>query len=82
MPQVLYGHKCILQDDFSSDAELHGHLQTNRARQQQQDRLTVFNEVRHKVEGYAAQLLTAKYLPRILQWRTHAQHAVLHQRAK
>lgn len=77
--QVLYGHKCLLQDDFAYTPS--GPLRTTKERCLLQDHMAVYNAVRANVEAYAGQLIGQKYLPRLLKWERHAQSAVLRHHA-
>ena len=75
--QVLYGQKCLLQDDFS-DKELQdvGSVVIGKAVKDRQDQLSVYNAVHSKIELYAAELISAKRLTGLQRWQQCAQMAV------
>ena len=74
--QVLYGRKCLLQDDFT-DSQLRAASPSGviigKARKLKQDQMSVYNAVQAKVEHYAAQLIGQKYLKGIQRWRKQAE---------
>jgi hypothetical protein len=75
--QVLYGHKCLLQDDFTASesraASPSGGVVIGKARRLKQDQMSVYNAVQAKIEQYAAQLIGQKYVTGIQRWRRQAE---------
>ena len=82
--QVLYGHNCLLQDDFAPDqimtAASPNGIAIGRARKLKQEQMLVYNSVQAKIEQYAAQLIGQKYLVGIQRWRKRAEAALLRKR--
>ena len=82
--QVLYGHKCLLQDDFAPDQVIRAAspngIVIGRARKLKQDQMLVYNSVQAKIEQYAAQLIGQKYLVGIQRWRKRAEAALQRKR--
>lgn len=80
--QVLYGHKCLLQDDFTASelraASPSGGVVIGKARRLKQDQMSVYNAVQAKVEQYAAQLIGQKYAAGIQRWRKQADKILSH----
>lgn len=71
--QVLYGQKCLLQDDFScKEAQAASSVALGKTVKHRQDQLTVYNAVHAQVEQYAAQLLLQNFSKGLQRWRTQA----------
>lgn len=77
--QVLYGQKCLLQDDFSSrEVQAMHSVLIGKAIKYRQDQLSVYNAVQPKIEQYAGQLVNHKCLRGLQHWQKQAETAVLH----
>ena len=78
--QVLYGHKCLLQDDFTASevraASPNGGVVIGKARQSKRDQMSVYNAVQAQIEQYAAQLIRQKYVTGLQRWRKQAEVAL------
>lgn len=75
--QVLYGHKCLVQDEFTASeleaASPNGGVIIGKARRLKQDQMSVYYAVQAKIEQYAAQLIGQKYIMGIQRWRKQAE---------
>ncbi|DBA77116.1 TPA: hypothetical protein ACH3X1_009695 [Trebouxia sp. C0004] len=78
--KVLYGHNCLLQDDFTASeiraASPSGGVVLGKARRLKQDQMSIYNAVQAKFEQYAAQLIGQKYVTGIQRWRKQAEMAL------
>ena len=79
--QVLYGHKCLVQDEFTAieleGASPNGGVIIGKARRLKQDQMSLYYAVQAKIEQYAAQLIGQKYITGILRWRKQAEMTLL-----
>ncbi len=73
----MYGHKCLLQNDFTASeteaASPNGGVVIGKARRLKQDQMSVYYAVQAKIERYAAQLIGQKYIMGIQRWRKQAE---------
>ena len=75
--QVVYGQKCLLQDDFSGkEVQAVSSVVIGKSSQHRQDQLTVYNAVHARVEQYAAHLLRQNYLKGLQRWHGRAEASV------
>lgn len=75
--QVLYGQKCLLQDDFSGkQAQAASSIALGKTVKHRQDQLTVYNAVHAQVQQYAAQLLRQNFALGLQRWQKRAENTV------
>lgn len=75
--QVLYGQKCLLQDDFfAKEPQGASPIALGKAVRCRQDQLTVYNAVHAQVEQYAAKMLRQNFAKGLQRWREQAEVAV------
>ena len=72
--QVLYGQKCLLQDDFSGKEiqAVKSEVVIGRTSKHRLDQLSVYNTVHRQVEKYAAHLLRQKLWKGLQRWHKQA----------